>query len=76
LNKIIIIEINKLSGNKKKEEEKIGSKIIQWTPFPNPLKNLVDFSKLESASQKMTTFKIFPVYKIFYQIFLSKINKK
>jgi hypothetical protein len=50
-----------LSGNKKTEEEKIGSKIVQWTPFPTPPKNLIDFSKLESASQKMTSFKIFPV---------------
>jgi len=55
------LDLNKLSGNKKTEEEKIGSKVIQWTPFPTPPKNLIDFSKLESASQKMTTFKIFPV---------------
>jgi len=54
-----------LSGNKKTEEGKIGSKIVQWTPFPTPPKNLIDFSKLESASQKMTTFKIFPVKYLF-----------
>lgn len=50
-----------MSGIKKTEEEKIGSKVIQWTPFPTPPKNLIDFTKLETASQKMTTFKIFPV---------------
>ena len=48
---------------KKTDEEKKGSKVIQWTPFPIPPKNLVDYSKIETASQKMTAAKIFPVNK-------------
>jgi hypothetical protein len=42
-------------------EEKKGSKVIQWTPFPIPTKNLIDYSKIETASQKMAAAKIFPV---------------
>lgn len=53
---------------KKTDEEKKGSKVIQWTAFPIPSKNLIDYSKIETASQKMTAAKIFPVinYKIFF----------
>lgn len=46
---------------KKTDEEKKGSKVIQWTPFTTPPKNLIDYSKIETASQKMTAAKIFPV---------------
>jgi hypothetical protein len=46
---------------KKTDEDKKGSKVIQWTPFPPPPKNLIDYTKVETASQKMTAAKIFPV---------------
>ena len=46
-------------------EEKKGSKVIQWTPFPVPPKIMIDYTKIETASQKMTAAKIFPV-KIFF----------
>lgn len=46
---------------KKKTDEKKGPKVIQWTPFPTPPKNLIDYSKIDTASQKMTAAKIFPV---------------
>lgn len=52
--------MNKFS-DKKTEEEVKGQKVIQWTPFPTLPKNVIDFSKIEGASQKMTTLKIFPV---------------
>ena len=63
---------------KKTDEEKKGSKVIQWTPFPIPPKNLVDYTKIETASQKMTAAKIFPVnisylIKIYYQLGSSSV---
>jgi hypothetical protein len=55
-----ILEIQQMT-KKSTTEEKKGSKVIQWTPFPIPPKNLIDYSKIETASQKMTAAKIFPV---------------
>ena len=49
--------------HKKTDEEKRGPKVIQWTQFTIPPKNLIDYSKIETASQKMTAAKIFPVIK-------------
>lgn len=55
--------MNQLSEKKNGvEEEKHGSKIIKWTPFPTPPKNNVDYSKVDQASIRMTLFKIYPVY--------------
>ena len=59
------LEINELIPEKKpeKDEEKVGNKLIKWTPFPIPPKNLIDFSKIETASLRMTPYLSFPVYK-------------
>lgn len=42
-----------------KEEERKGNKLLKWTPFPAPPKNVPSYSG-DQASIRMTTFKVFP----------------
>jgi hypothetical protein len=54
-------ELTEKKIDKKGEEEKIGSKIIKWTPYPTPPKNTIDYSQIDQASINMKLSKIFPV---------------
>lgn len=40
---------------------KLNLKQQEWTPFPTPTVNNIDYSKLEPASIRMTLFKNYPV---------------
>jgi hypothetical protein len=56
------IELKELAVRKlDKEDERKGNKLIKWSPFPNPPKNYYDFSKMDSASVRMSLFRIYPV---------------